>query len=277
MNKRRFMSAHERGVLYVASGHRFVEEACASAESVKRHMPELPVLLHTHDSVDHPAIDSVVTDHVTEDAEEAKAYKIDCMAESPFERTLFLDTDTRVLDRADELFDLLYAFDLGVAHAPNRLYFGDGEYPGKRDYPSDLPECFPEMNTGVMVYDSESASVQSLFRAWQDRYETMREFGATRDQISFREVLYNSDVRFSVLPPEYNCRSEFPVYLEGAVKIDHARHPDSQFAERVLNETTLRRTRRPWMFEVKPFNRIRGFYRYLKKELRTFLLPWTTS
>ena len=240
-------------------------------------MPELPVLLHTHDPVDHPAIDSVVTDQVTEDAEEAKAHKIDCMADTPFERTLFLDTDTHVLDRIDELFELLNAFDLGVAHAPNRLYFGDGEYPGERDYPSDRPECFPEMNTGVMVYESESASVQSLFRAWQDRYETMKEVGATRDQISFREVLYDSDVRFSVLPPEYNCRSEFPVYLEGAVKIDHARHPDPQLAEQVLNETTLRRTRRPWMFENTLPNRIRGLYRHLRKELRPCLLPWTAS
>jgi hypothetical protein len=240
-------------------------------------MPELPVLLHTHDPVDHPAIDRVVTDRVSTDANEAKAHKIDCMADAPFERTLFLDTDTRVLDRIDELFELLDAFDLGVAHAPNRLYFGDGEYPGERDYPSDLPESFPELNTGVMVYKRTSSSVQSLFRAWRDQYEAMKEVGATRDQISFREVLYDSDVRMTVLPPEYNCRSEFPVYLEGAVKIDHARHPDPQLAERVLNETTLRRTRRPWMFEKAPVKRIREFYRHLREELRTFLLPWGTG
>ena len=262
------------GIIYVASGQCFVEEACASAESVKQHMPNIPVLLHTHDPVDHPAIDSVVTDHVSENASEAKAHKIQCMATSPFKRTLFLDTDTRVLDRVDELFDLLEAFDLGVAHAPNRLYFGDGEYPGEAEYPSDLPASFPELNTGVVVYNTESSSVQTLFREWRDKFGKMKDLGVTRDQISFREVLYGSSVRVTVLPPEYNCRSEFPVYLEGAVKIDHARHPDPDLADRVLNDTTVRRTRQPWMFEEAAAERLKGFYRDLKEELHTFLLPW---
>ena len=264
----------ERGVLYVASGRRFIEEACASAESLKRHMPNIPVLLHTHDPVDHPAIDSVVTDRVSLDTKEAKAHKIECMAASPFERTLFLDTDTQVLDRVDELFALLDAFDLGAAHAPNRLYFGNGEYPGEAEYPSDLPASFPELNTGVMVYNTESSSVQALFRAWRCRFEEMRDLGATRDQISFREVLYNSDVRFTVLSPEYNCRSEFPVYLEGTVKIDHARHPDPDLAERVLNDTAGRRTRHPWMFESRWRMRLYSFIQHVRSDIRSLLLPW---
>jgi hypothetical protein len=260
--------------MYVASGQRFVEEACASAESVKQHMPEIPILLHTHDSVDHPAIDSVVTDYVSESADEAKAHKIECMAASPFRRTLFLDTDTRVLDRVDEIFDLLEAFDLAVAHAPNRLYFGDGEYPGKAEYPSDLPASFPELNTGVVVYNTESSSIQTLFRAWRDTFEEMKDLGVTRDQISFREVLYDSDVRLTVLPPEYNCRSGFPIYLEGPVRIDHARHPDPELTECVLNGTTVRRTRQPWMFETNSIVRCRKFYRHLKEQLYAFLIPW---
>jgi hypothetical protein len=268
------MAVAERGVLYVASGRQYVNEACTSAESVKDHMPELPTLLHTHDPVDHPAIDRVVTDSALTDADEAKAHKIDCIANSPFRRTLFLDTDTHALGRVDELFDLLDEFDIGVAHAPNRLYFGDGEYPGEEEYPSDVPKSFPEMNTGVMVYDAESSSIESLFEAWRSRYEEMQALGVARDQISFREVLYESDVQMTVLPPEYNCRSEFPVYLEGEVKIDHARHPDRALARCILNETALRRTLQPWMFEASHFNRLQGFYRHLREELRTLLLPW---
>jgi len=271
------MAASKRGVIYVASGSQYVNEACTSAESVKRHMPELTTVLHTHDPVGHHAIDQVVTERVPEEADEAKMHKIDCIANSPFRRTLFLDTDTQILDRVDGLFELLDSFDLGVAHAPNRLYFGDSEYPGKGDYPSNLPESFPELNTGVMVYDTESSSIESLFSAWRSRYEEMQTLGAVRDQISFREVLYESNVRMTILPPEYNCRSEFPVYLEGAVKIDHARHSDPVLAERVLNGTTLRRTCQPWMFEATAIDRLKGFYRHLRKELRTLLLPWRAS
>ena len=270
------MITSERGVIYVVSGRQFVDEACASATSLKRHMPELPVLLYTPEHVDHPAIDCVLTDHVSENPDDAKAHKIECMANSPFKRTLFLDSDTRVMGRVDELFEVLDAFALGVAHAPNRLYFGDGQYPSDKEYPSNIPGCFPEMNTGVIVYNSESAAVHALFRAWRELYEEMKGIGAVRDQISFREVLYDSDVRMMVLPPEYNCRSEFPVYLDGAVKINHARHTDSALAEQVLTKTKLRRTLHPWMFEKEPASRLRGFYRHLREQVHVLLLPWIT-
>lgn len=237
-------------------------------------MPELTTLLRTENPIDHPAMDRVIIDTALKDGESVKAHKIDCIANSPFRQTLFLDTDTRVLGRVDELFELLEAFDLAVAHDPTRLYFGDGEYPGKKKYPSNIPRSFPEMNTGVMVYDSQSPATQSLFRAWQQRYKEMQALGVKRDQISFREVLYENNVRMTVLTPEYNCRSRFPVFLEAPVKIYHARHSDPILAERVLNETVLRRTRQPWMFEVNLTERLRGFYHHIRQMVSVFILPW---
>jgi hypothetical protein len=98
--------------------------------------------------------------------------------------------------------------------------------------------------------------------------------GAERDQIAFREVLYESDVRFMTLTPEYNCRSQFPVYLEGEAKILHARHQDYDLAEQVANTKTHRRTFEPWMFRASVWNRIRDFYRHFRKDVRILLMPW---
>jgi hypothetical protein len=41
------------------------------------------------------------------------------------------------------------------------------------------------------------------------------------DQPAFREALFNSDIRYAVLPMEYNCRVEFGHYLIGEVKMIH--------------------------------------------------------
>jgi len=49
------------------------------------------------------------------------ADKILPLLDSPFNRTVFLDTDTQVCSEFFELFDLLDRFDLAVAHAPWRI------------------------------------------------------------------------------------------------------------------------------------------------------------
>jgi alpha-N-acetylglucosamine transferase len=60
-------------------------------------------------------------------------------------QTIFLDTDTYVIDNIDELFDLLERFDIAAAHAPG--YTGDdrGSTP-KRTF------RFPEQEQSAQRY-----------------------------------------------------------------------------------------------------------------------------
>lgn len=219
------MPVSKKGVVYVASGRPFVEEAFTSAESLRRHMPKVPITLFTHERVSHPSIDDVVIDTRLREDENPKEGKIACLNRAPYERTLFLDTDTYVCEDVSEVFTLLDAFGLAAAHDPARLYYA-GE-----SHPSSLPESFPELNTGVLAYRRDSSSVRALLDAWKNRYGKMGGETPERDQLSFREVLYESTVRMTVLPTEYNCRFKFPTYLDGPAKILHGRHEHLSYEE----------------------------------------------
>ena len=84
-----------RGVVYIATGSKFVSEALASIGSLKKQMPDLPVTLFT-DSDDrnnfhYNKVDSVF---LIDEATRSCRDKIRPLLDSPYEKTLFLDTDT---------------------------------------------------------------------------------------------------------------------------------------------------------------------------------------
>jgi len=76
----------------------------------------------------------------------------------PFGQTIYLDTDTYVVDNIDELFDLLERFDIAAAHAPG--YTGDDRGPS---------EAFYELNTGVIPYRGTGA-VGEFLAKWAELY-----------------------------------------------------------------------------------------------------------
>jgi hypothetical protein len=113
----------QKGILYVATGARYVEEARSSARSVRACNPGLPICLVTDQSIEPDADFDIVRDvHETPSGTAAGpenylaldrvAYyrKILPLVGSPFEKTLFLDTDTWVGDSLEDLFTLLDSF-----------------------------------------------------------------------------------------------------------------------------------------------------------------------
>jgi hypothetical protein len=152
--------------------------------------------------------------------------------QAPGEDILFLDSDTRICGPLGEIFDLLETFDLAAAHAPVRL--------DRRQPPSladRVPAAFPELNTGVMAFRRTPAVMRLLERWRRLHLHVLRSItrGTVGDQSTFRVALYESDLRFAVLPPEYNCRFTFPTYVHGPVRILHGRAPDLERIERELN------------------------------------------
>ncbi len=111
--------SESRGVVYVATGEKFVTEALISVRSVKKQMPGLPIALFTdlQDLVGHPpeGVDAVF--HLTQ-VTNSCLDKMYPLVDSPYDRTLFLDTDTYLCDRVDELFDVLDHYDIAAAHPP---------------------------------------------------------------------------------------------------------------------------------------------------------------
>ena len=104
------------GVVFVATGAKYIACAEAAARSVRRHMPEVPIALFTNAGQLGVTL-SEVFDPVIELESVHHRSKVDCLMNSPFEKTLFLDADIRVLEDVSELFDLLERFDMAMAPA----------------------------------------------------------------------------------------------------------------------------------------------------------------
>jgi hypothetical protein len=178
-----------RGVLYVATGAAHAEAARASAASVRRTNPGLGVALFTDQPVAGPEFDRVepiASPHVRS--------KIDYMPRTPFAETLYLDTDTRVLGDLGELFRLLERFELALAQRAHA--------PGLREGRPAVPSSFPQANSGVLLYRASPAALAFL-EDWRAAYAAA---GFKVDQITLRELLWTSDIRFAVLPARFNTR-----------------------------------------------------------------------
>ncbi len=218
---------NDRGILYIATQSGYVKEAISSAMHVKKCMPEIPLAICTNqqDLIPQELFTNII---VAEKPQLGFVDKILPLINSPFQKTLFLDTDTRVIEPVYELFDLLERFDLAVSHAPIRSTMEV----------LPCPESFPELNTGVICF-RKTASVLDLIKNWHYMYSTQINDGSApmHDQPAFRKALYLSNLNFTVLPPEYNLRTIMPYFAGGGlkVKILHGRGPSLDVATKTIN------------------------------------------
>lgn len=186
-----------RGVVYVATGAAHAEAARRSAASVRATNPALGIALFT----DQPVIGAGF-DVVHAIADPHKRSKVDHLAATPFAETLYLDSDTRVRGDLDELFRLLERFELACAlrgNAVTRHRKGRGA--------RDIPDAFPEYNCGVLLYRG-TERVRGFLEAWRRAYAAL---GKVADQRSFRDTVWDSDLRIAVLTSRYNARRFDPV------------------------------------------------------------------
>jgi hypothetical protein len=209
-----------RGIIYSATGSRFVAEAVASAKSSLRfnQVPHLVFCDHEPeqrlDGIEfiqfepsgHPFLDKILN-----------------IARTPFKETIFLDTDTHVLDDLEDLFDLLKRFDIAAVHAPGYTKCDD---PG-------LSEAFYEFNTGVLPYRMTPA-VSAFLRRWgelcEQWFKSPPPFEMRGEaQPAFRRSLWESSLSLYVLSAEYNYCTLFPGRLIGKAKILHG--PSDDYAK----------------------------------------------
>ncbi|PWU08128.1 MAG: hypothetical protein C5B47_05130 [Verrucomicrobia bacterium] len=252
------------GVLYVATGRRHLVEAARSAESVRKHMPRLPILLYT----DQTNVKFQVFTEIRKIDQPQYSFgdKILPLKETPFERTLFLDTDTHLCAPVHDLFEILDRFDLAASHAPYR--------PAR---PSSTPSCFCELNSGVIAYRRNTETI-CFFDEWMQLYQDfVVATNSTPDQPALRQALYESSIRIYILPPEYNLRTVMPGFSgRGTVKILHGRGLPMQHLENWINGSQNIR-----VFLSSPRQLTRNHLeilspkgRYITAVLTAFIQPW---
>jgi hypothetical protein len=212
-----------RGFLYVATGEKWIREAMASATQLRTIHPDIPIHIFT----DVPA---VIGPGVFEEIHrlpeqnwvnsEAKVWSL---RRSPFDCTVFLDTDTYTCRDISDLFAVLDRFDFAAVPIPARLH-----KPHSHADPPDIPGAFQTPNGGMLVWRWSDAT-RTLFDLWWDLYSVDRASAGkgSRDQPSLRVAVWRSGVDILFLPSEYNARLpprwSFPNTAVGEVRIIHAR------------------------------------------------------
>ena len=205
------------GFTYVATGDAFKQEAIVSCRSLKQHMPDAHVTIFTHSK------EGLVTDlfddvQLINEPKYSFFDKIHAFLNSPYERTVFIDTDTFVCNPVDELFEVLDRFDIAAVR---------DHWTGTKD---EGPICIDDFNTGLIVY-KKCACTQAVFEDWKNIYTQQLEsdLPVEHDQPSFRSAVYrNTEVKLYVLPKSYNIRLTAPIFLgvNYLPKVLHGRPPN---------------------------------------------------
>jgi hypothetical protein len=260
-------AAPDCGYLYVAVGDAYVREAVRSAVRLREVDPKAHVTLVTEEPCRLPAFDRVVVRGrpcASLTWQEGLLYRARHLYEcSPYRRTLFLDTDTYVVENCRALFELLRYFDACLVPAPCDIVAGAIE--------GALVEGLFPYNMGVILFRA-SAATRELFADWARRYEAKVRGDALgpgeSDQTAFVEALAGSPARIFALRNNYNARLPFLIQLCGRVKILHGRDPDMAAVARAINRAEGNRVWDPRRRRCWTAGSWRGFGRRLWRALR---------
>ena len=146
------------GLLYCAVGTEYFNQAVASYKTVLSYTPQLRASIYTDGELTDSIWEQVISPklHYVKDFNNKMGYKLDSLISSPYDKTLFLDSDTLVLDDLEELFDLLDKFDLVLCHGHNRsqryrLISNARNKTGDRLFPDSIPYSFSPLQSGLIL------------------------------------------------------------------------------------------------------------------------------
>lgn len=239
------------GILYIATGDKYVAELCRSVNSVRNHMPDIHITTVADRDIKHQGVDKSIVRNDFDYNNGDAIIRPEYMTKNYMLR---LDVDTRVLDDLNNMFKILDEFDVALAHNTERLPQWFEEPIG---YTAEgVPDAFPHYNGGVILVKNNSTT-RRLFSEWREIYKKRASGTYMFNQPALREALYFSDARIATLPPEYNVRINRPGVLNGPVKILHGWHPELEEIGNRLNECNNTRTYTlsGWPIRVRVYNR----------------------
>jgi len=182
------------GFVFATTGSEYTAMARSAVRSLRQAMPNANVDLFTDQILDDSAFDAI---HTLETVWFRP--KMEALRRSRFERTVMLDADVIVRHDISEVFDVLKRFD---AAGVQMIRTNQGVSLHTTEV--HVPACFPQINGGLIGI-RRSKATDELIERWESK---VRESNAFLDQPTLRELLWASDLRFHVLPSQYNMMSQ---------------------------------------------------------------------
>ncbi|MFA1610789.1 glycosyltransferase [Halobellus rubicundus] len=231
------------GFLYIAMGNDYFREAEKSAETLQDEMQDFPITLITDKKECHSEhFDSI---NVVEDVSYSFGDVVNYIDQSPYDKTVYLDTDIYIQSDISEVFNMLEECDIAASVAENKWHMQhyDLEHPVK-----GVPEAFPWFNGGVIAF-TKNKRTSRFFDLWRSEYRQDVQNGIIHNMPSLRCALYFSNIQLAPLPRRYNCLVRAANKTTGQIKVFHGRleafdalgaskEADIQIATKVLNNTT---------------------------------------
>ena len=167
------------------------------------------------------------------------ASKIKYLSDSPFQKTLFLDSDTRVYSDCTSLVHLLDYFDICATPAVNDIP------PRNPTNPNIILDNLHPYNSGVVLFKKSTKfdlfikKTMNIFLNssddfWQDRTGPIQK---KPDQPCFILGLAESDLKYYTLTQNWNFRPYYFTSLKGVVHIIHGRNVNYEKIYKKVNES----------------------------------------
>lgn len=205
-----------KGYLYVANKQKFIDEAMISARSIKD-FSSLPIAIVCTEILATEKVCSFFDEVIINEEINNYVYlsKIIGIQNSPFERTIFLDSDTFVCADISPLFELLEMVD--IATTQEKSYHTTDKISAIK-----FKNIIPEFNSGVIVLKKNNLTDKLL----ADWFKICVENKIGNDMPGLREAIFENfnDINYFILPEEFNSHGyKSMLMLNGEVKVIHER------------------------------------------------------
>jgi lipopolysaccharide biosynthesis glycosyltransferase len=205
------MKHPREGYLYIVCGEKgnYLKEAAISAISLKKVDSRAHITLIVDRHVTEPVFDQIIVKEIDKADlnwyKKRLRFKAQNIYNSPYERTIFLDTDTYFCDKCSELFGILDYYDICIAEEIWAIV-------PLNNHNRMIEGCYA-YNSGVLVFKKNEVN-KELFSSYASIYE--KEFmnpDMPGDQDAFSKALLTSKARVCVLPNIYNARTNYIIGL----------------------------------------------------------------
>ena len=203
------------GYLYVANKSKFIDEAIISSKSLRR-FTNLPIAIVCTAELYNDKLDAFFDKVVVNNTLNEYTYlsKIIGMQSSPFEGTVFLDSDTFVCSDISNLFDLMDLVDIATT-SEVKIHTKELDF-------IKYKNLIPEFNSGVIFFKKNSV-IEKLLKDW---LKICIDNKLQIDMPGLREAILANfkNIKFVILPEEYNSHGyKSMLILNGEVKVIHER------------------------------------------------------
>jgi hypothetical protein len=192
---------NQSGQLKSFSEDHFFKELSFSIKSARESNPNLPITVISDSDIDFGADQNILVEKKAD-----LRRKMSLIELSPYDYTMYIDTDTKIVGCLQESFGLLDRFDMAMVADSTRRIKAHADIWSKY---ASIPNSFSEFCSGLIFYKKSDAFYE-LVSNWKRNYEEWKTVSKVHsDQQSFRVSLWETkNLNIHTLPIEYCIRTQ---------------------------------------------------------------------